>query len=53
MVKGARLVTIKDGPHAVTWTHAEELNAALLDLLGAGTAKPAGKSAAKKAAAGR
>jgi len=28
-VKGARLVTIKDGPHAVAWTHAEEVNAEL------------------------
>src|SRR5215467_14572641 len=26
LVKDARLVTIKDGPHAVNWTHAEELN---------------------------
>jgi non-heme chloroperoxidase len=43
LVKGARLVTIKDGPHAVNWTHADEVNAELVNFLG--------KSAAKKAAA--
>jgi non-heme chloroperoxidase len=35
MVKGARLVVIKDGPHAVGWTHAEEVNAELVNFLGA------------------
>lgn len=35
LVKGARLVTIKDGPHCVTWTHAEEVNAELVKFLGA------------------
>jgi non-heme chloroperoxidase len=35
LVKGARLVTIKDGPHAVNWTHAEEVNAELLKFLAA------------------
>lgn len=34
LIKGARLVSIKDGPHAVSWTHAEEVNAALVDFLG-------------------
>jgi non-heme chloroperoxidase len=43
LVKGARLATIKDGPHAVNWTHAEEVNAELVRFLG--------KSAAKRAAA--
>lgn len=33
LVSGAKLVTVKDGPHAVNWTHAEEVNAALLDFL--------------------
>jgi pimeloyl-ACP methyl ester carboxylesterase len=32
---GAQLVTISGGPHAVNWTHAEEVNAVLLDFLGA------------------
>ncbi|PYT93999.1 MAG: alpha/beta hydrolase [Acidobacteria bacterium] len=43
LVKGARLVTIKDGPHAVSWTHADEVNAELVSFLG--------KAAAKRAAA--
>src|SRR5467141_2074013 len=34
LVKGARQVIVKDGPHAVTWTHAEEVNAGLLSFLG-------------------
>jgi hypothetical protein len=25
---------VKDGPHVVTWTHAEEVNAGLLSFLG-------------------
>lgn len=43
LVKGARLVTIKDGPHAVNWTHANEVNAELVNFLG--------KSATTRAAA--
>jgi non-heme chloroperoxidase len=34
MVKGARLVAIKDGPHAVNWTHAPEVNTELVGFLG-------------------
>jgi non-heme chloroperoxidase len=34
LIKGARLVVIKDGPHAVSWTHAEEVNAELVNFLG-------------------
>jgi len=41
LVKGARLVTIKDGPHAVNWTHAEEVNTELVTFLGKGAAKRA------------
>jgi len=33
LVKGAKLVVIKGGPHCVTWTHADEVNAALLAFL--------------------
>jgi pimeloyl-ACP methyl ester carboxylesterase len=33
MVKGSRLVVIKDGPHGLNWTHAAELNRALLDFI--------------------
>jgi non-heme chloroperoxidase len=34
LVKGARLVAVKGGPHCITWTHAEEVNAELLSFLG-------------------
>jgi non-heme chloroperoxidase len=34
LIKGARLVVVKGGPHAITWTHAEEVNAELLSFLG-------------------
>lgn len=34
LVKGARLIVIKGGPHAVTWTHADEVNSELLRFLG-------------------
>jgi non-heme chloroperoxidase len=33
MVKGARLVVVKDGPHCITWTHPEEVNPALMNFL--------------------
>jgi non-heme chloroperoxidase len=33
MIKGARLVVIKEGPHCITWTHADEVNSALIDFL--------------------
>lgn len=33
LVKGARLVVVKDGPHCISWTHADEVNSALLDFL--------------------
>jgi len=45
LVKDARLVVIKDGPHAVNWTHADEVNAELVNFLG--------KSATKRAASGK
>jgi non-heme chloroperoxidase len=34
LIKGARLMVVKDGPHCITWTHAEEVNAELLSFLG-------------------
>lgn len=33
LIKGARLLVIKGGPHCITWTHAEEVNAGLLDFI--------------------
>jgi non-heme chloroperoxidase len=34
LIKGARQLVVKDGPHCVTWTHAEEVNAELVSFLG-------------------
>jgi pimeloyl-ACP methyl ester carboxylesterase len=34
LIKGAREVVVKSGPHCVTWTHAEEVNSGLLNFLG-------------------
>jgi non-heme chloroperoxidase len=39
LVKGARLHVVKGGPHCITWTHAEEVNAELLNFLGEKVAK--------------
>jgi non-heme chloroperoxidase len=44
LIKGARLVTIKDGPHAVGWTHAEEVNAELVSFLGQTAKKAAARA---------
>jgi non-heme chloroperoxidase len=33
-IKGARMIVVKEGPHAITWTHAAEVNAELLNFLG-------------------
>lgn len=34
LIKGARQVVVKDGPHCIPWTHAEEVNTELLSFLG-------------------
>src|SRR2546422_5939355 len=34
LIKGARLLVVKDGPHSIPWTHAEDANAELLSFLG-------------------
>ncbi len=34
LIKGARLLVVKDGPHGIPWTHAEEVNGGLLSFLG-------------------
>jgi len=44
LVRGARLVVVKDGPHCITWTHAEEVNRELVKFLGEGTGKRAGSA---------
>src|SRR5437899_119204 len=42
LIKGSRLVVVKDGPHCITWTHADEVNGELVDFLGEGAGKRAG-----------
>ena len=34
LIQGARLVVVKDGPHCITWTHADEVNRELVNFLG-------------------
>ena len=34
LIKGARLLVVRDGPHCITWTHAEQVNGGLLEFLG-------------------
>lgn len=41
LIKGARLVVVKDGPHCITWTHADEVNRELINFLGEGIGKHA------------
>ena len=41
LIKNARLVVIKDGPHNVAWTHAEEVNSELVNFLGKEATKQA------------
>lgn len=51
MVNGAELVVIKDGPHNVAWTHAEEVNQALVTFLTKPSAKGQAKAPRAKAVA--
>jgi len=44
LIEGARLLVVKDGPHCVTWTHADEVNRELVNFLGEGTGKRAGSA---------
>jgi non-heme chloroperoxidase len=39
-IAGSRLLVVKDGPHGLNWTHAEEVNRELLDFLGRRVAAP-------------
>jgi non-heme chloroperoxidase len=41
LIKGARLMAVKNGPHCITWTHAEEVNRELVNFLGEGIEKRA------------
>jgi len=45
LIKGARQLVVKDGPHCITWTHAEEVNAELLSFLGEKSVKSQSEAA--------
>jgi non-heme chloroperoxidase len=51
LIKGSRLFVVKDGPHCITWTHADEVNSELVDFLGKGIAKHAASAPRKEAVA--
>ena len=33
LIKGSRLLVVKDGPHCITWTHAQQVNGELVEFL--------------------
>ena len=41
LIKGAQLHIVKGGPHNIAWTHADEVNSALVSFLGKAAVKPA------------
>jgi non-heme chloroperoxidase len=45
LIKGAHQLVVKDGPHCITWTHAEEVNAELLNFLSGKAGKSQSQSA--------
>ena len=51
LIKGARLLGVKDGPHCITWTHADEVNRELVNFLREGLAKAAGSAPRNEATA--
>lgn len=51
LIKGARLSVVKDGPHCITWTHADEVNHELVTFLGEGIGKGAGSAPRNEAVA--
>src|SRR5713226_133045 len=51
LIKGARLLVVKDGPHCITWTHADEVNSELVNFLGKGVAQRAVSASQNEAVA--
>src|SRR5579863_6157846 len=51
LINGAELVVIKDGPHNIAWTHADEVNAELVKFLAKPSAKSQASAPKKKAVA--
>jgi non-heme chloroperoxidase len=50
LIKGARFVVVKDGPHCITWTHADQVNQELVSFLAEG-AKRTSSAAEREAVA--
>jgi non-heme chloroperoxidase len=51
LIKGARLSVVKDGPHCITWTHADEVNPLLVNFLAEGVGKRAASTPQNEAVA--
>jgi len=51
LIKGARQVVVKNGPHCITWTHADEVNLELVNFLGGGVRKSAASDSQNQAVA--
>ncbi len=51
LIKGSRSLVVKDGPHCITWTHAEEVNSELLNFLGKAGAHRAASASKNEAVA--
>jgi non-heme chloroperoxidase len=51
LIAGAELVVMKDGPHNVAWTHADEVNSALTQFLAKPSAKGQASAPKRKAVA--
>jgi non-heme chloroperoxidase len=51
LISGAELVVIKNGPHNVAWTHADEVNSALVQFLAKPSAEGQATAPKKKAVA--
>jgi non-heme chloroperoxidase len=41
LIKDMELLTIEGGPHAIAWTHSDQVNKALLEFVGAPVPEPA------------
>ena len=51
LIKGSRLVIVKDGPHCITWTHADQVNHELVNFLAEGAAKRTASAPEREAVA--
>ncbi len=51
LIKGSRIVVVKDGPHCITWTHADQVNLELVNFLGERTVKRAASAPEDEAVA--